>query len=253
MLHIAPTWEDKAFGVQLYLADCMDVLPTLGTVDAVVTDPPYSAHTHAMARTSKGRGHVTKLVPFKALSGEQFDEVVNECIGVSNGWVIMTCDYRNAARFYDHKRFVRLGAWVKPNPMPQISADRPGQGFETILCLHSGKTKKVWNRGGGAGVWIVPVQCCAEVPTQKPLKLVSSLISDFTQTRETVLDPFMGSGTTGIAAIQLNRQFIGIEREPKYFEIAVRRISEAIVNKQGGVLCAKHTPEQLNLFGAQHA
>ena len=211
----------------LYLGDCRDVLPTLGKVDAVVTDPPYAANTHAMAKTNKGAGHGRKLVTFEALSDEGFRDVCGMCIAVADGWSVMTCDYRHAAIMYDAPEFVRLGAWVKPNPMPQISADRPGQGFETILILHAGRRRKAWARGGGAGVWTVPVHCGAEVPTQKPLDLIVRLVADFTTPGELVADPFMGSGTTGVACATLGRSFIGIERNPAHFDIACRRIEEA--------------------------
>jgi len=122
---------------------------------------------------------------------------------------------------------VRLGAWVKPNPMPQISADRPGQGFEAVLILHSGGRKKAWNRGGGSGVWTFPVIGDAEVSTQKPLALAKALVSDFTNHGECVADPYMGSGTTGVACVQMGRKFIGVEQDPKRFDIACRRIEDA--------------------------
>lgn len=216
----------------LYLADCMDVLPTLERVDCVITDPPYSANTHKMAKTNRGAGHGVGLVTFAALTGEGFDSVVAACLGVTNGWFVATCDYKHAARFYDAHEFVRLGAWVKPNPMPQISADRPGQGFETVLIMHSGVKPKKWNRGGGAGIWTFPVHCDALVPTQKPIGLISSFVSDFTQIGETVLDPFLGSGTTGVAAIQLGRKFVGIEASEKHFEVACKRIEQAVAQGQ---------------------
>jgi site-specific DNA-methyltransferase (adenine-specific) len=111
--------------------------------------------------------------------------------------------------------------------MPQISADRPGQGFETVLILHAGKVAKAWNRGGGAGVWTFPVVNCADVPTQKPLALAQAFVADFTQQGDVVLDPFAGSGTTGVAALQLGRRFIGIELDPLHFDVACRRIAEA--------------------------
>ena len=212
---------------RLILGDCREVLPTLGAVDAVVTDPPYSTNTHKMAKTNKGAGHGVKLVTFGALTDEDFDAVVEQCLSVSRGWVVMTCDYTHAARFYAHPAFVRLGAWVKPNPMPQISGDRPGQGFETVLIMHGGKVAKAWSRGGGSGVWTVPVTNGAEVPTQKPLALISSFISDFTKPGETVLDPFMGSGTTGVACVLAGRRFIGCEALVGHFDIACRRIEEA--------------------------
>lgn len=219
----------------LYLGDCRDILPTLPKVDAVITDPPYSDNTHKMAKTNKGKGYGTKLVTFAALDDEAFLGVMEACLAASHGWVVATCDYRHAALLYPHKRFVRLGAWVKPNPMPQISGDRPGQGFEAVLVMHSGGRTKKWNRGGGAGVWTFPTEGGGtEVPTQKPIALASAFVSDFTAHGETVCDPFLGSGTTGIASVKAGRQFVGIEQDPKHFDIACRRIEDA--QRQGRLI-----------------
>jgi site-specific DNA-methyltransferase (adenine-specific) len=211
----------------LYLGDCLEILPALPKVDAIITDPPYSDNTHKMAKTNRGAGHGVSLVTFAALTGDGFDTVMTACLRASRGWVVATCDYKHAARYYEAPEFVRLGAWVKPNPMPQISADRPGQGFETVLILHSGETPKRWNRGGGSGVWQFPVHTSSEVPTQKPLGLASAFVSDFTQHGETVCDPFMGSGTTGVACLTLGRNFVGIEANVGHFDIACRRIEDA--------------------------
>ena len=161
----------------LYLGDCREILPTLPKVDAVITDPPYSDRTHKMAKTNRGKGHGTRLVTFAALTDNGFCEVMRACLAVAHGWVVATCDYRHAALFYTDQKFVRLGAWVKPNPMPQISGDRPGQGFETVLILHSGGRTKKWNRGGGSGVWTFPTECAGtEVPTQKPVALAAAFV-----------------------------------------------------------------------------
>lgn len=214
-------------GCELYLGDCMEIMPALEMVDVVVTDPPYAANTHKMAKTNKGAGHGRTLITFAALTDDQFDGAVRSCIGLSKGWVVMTCDYKHAARFYDAKEFVRLGAWVKPNPMPQISADRPGQGFETVLILHSGLTAKAWNRGGGSGVWTVPVTQGAEVATQKPMRLAQAFIDDFSNPGETIADPFMGSGTYGVACIKAGRRFVGIEVNETHFDIACARLRKA--------------------------
>lgn len=211
----------------LYLGDCREILPTMDRVDAVITDPPYSANTHKMAKTNRGAGHGTKLITFGSFDGDEFDAVMAACLAAADGWVVATCDYKHAARWYDSINFVRLGAWVKPNPMPQISADRPGQGFETVLILHSGVAKKAWTRGGGAAVWTFPVHTNSEVPTQKPLGLVQAFVSDFTFQGETVLDPFLGSGTTGVAALSMGRKFVGCEVSEKHFSIACRRIEDA--------------------------
>lgn len=218
----------------LYLGDCRDILPTLPKVDAVITDPPYADRTHKMAKTNRGKGHGTSLVDFAALSDEDFSACVQQWLAFARGWCVATCDYRHARLAFDLPEFVRLGAWVKPNPMPQISADRPGQGFETVLILHAGEVKKEWNRGGGSGVWTFPVIGDAEVSTQKPIGLVRAFVSDFTNYGHTVADPFMGSGTTGVAAVEQGRAFIGVERDPQRFDIACRRIEDA--QRQGRLI-----------------
>lgn len=219
----------------LYLGDCREILPTLPKVDAVITDPPYSANTHKQAKTNKGKGYGTQLVTFAALTDEGFCEVMRACLEVAHGWVVATCDYRHAALFYTDPKFVRLGAWVKPNPMPQISGDRPGQGFESVLILHSGGRTKKWNRGGGSGVWTFPTEGgSTEVPTQKPVALAAAFVSDFTAPGETIADPFMGSGTTGVAALAQGRNFIGCELDPGRFDIACRRIEGA--QRQGRLI-----------------
>jgi site-specific DNA-methyltransferase (adenine-specific) len=153
----------------------------------------------------------------------------------------MTCDYKHAALMYGAPEFIRLGAWVKSNPMPQISADRPGQGFETVLILHAGKRKKAWNRGGGSAIWQVPVINSAQIPTQKPLALLNAFMSDFTQPGETILDPFMGSATTGLAAIKAGCSFVGIESDPEHFEIACQRLRD--VYAQGNLFAPSTRPE----------
>jgi len=218
----------------LYKGDCRLVLPTLPKVDAVITDPPYSARTHKMAKTNKGKGHGSKLVTFAALTDEDFAACVQQWFAVASGWCVATCDYRHARLAFDLPQFVRLGAWVKPNPMPQISADRPGQGFETVLIMHAGEVKKAWNRGGGSGVWTFPVIDGAEVSTQKPISLLRAFVSDFTNYGQSIADPFMGSGTTGVAAVEQGRRFVGIEQDAERFNIACRRIEDA--QRQGRLL-----------------
>ena len=208
----------------LYLADCMEVLPTLPKVDAVITDPPYGARTHAGARTGADGGVV--LIDFACLPDEQFIPLCLQLVEKASRWVVMSCEWRHAAMLEGFGALVRLGVWVKPNGSPQFTGDRPGTGWEAIACLHR-EGKKRWNGGGHHAVWTFP-KTDGEHPTQKPLALVSKWVQQFTDHAETILDPFMGSGTTGVAAIQLGRKFIGIEREPKYFDIACERISRAV-------------------------
>jgi len=214
---------------KLFNADCIDALRDMAddSVDMVMTDPPYSSRTHKMAKTNKGKGHGNKLISFNALPDDTFVNLCIECLRISRGWVVMTCDHRHAPLMFDHESFIRIGAWVKTNPMPQISADRPGQGHEAVLILHSGKTKKRWNRGGGAAVWRHNVCDKSLVPTQKPLNLIVSILGDFAEKGDIILDPFFGSGTTGLACEKLGLNWIGIEREETHCAVAKQRLSQS--------------------------
>jgi site-specific DNA-methyltransferase (adenine-specific) len=134
---------------------------------------------------------------------------------------------------------VRLGVWIKPNAAPQFTGDRPGTGWEAVAVLHR-KGRKRWNDGGHHAVWTCPVQRGGH-PTQKPERLVSDWVKAFTNPGEMILDPFMGSGTTGVAAIKHGRGFTGIEIDPKYFDLACRRIDEALTFREAA---NDHAPAQ---------
>jgi DNA modification methylase len=101
-------------------------------------------------------------------------------------------------------------------------------GYESIVACHA-PGKSTWNGGGQHGVFIVNKggDERAGHPTQKPFALMEKLIRLFTDPGDLILDPFMGSGTTGVAAIRLGRRFLGWEKDPKYFAIAEKRISRA--------------------------
>ena len=230
----------------LYLGDCMDILPTLGKVDAVITDPPYSDKTHNNAKSNAGGSSGVKTIDFKAIDFEAIKSLLNQCGLLCDGWVIANMDWRHIAslEFEGHAYYelIRFGVWVKTNPMPQISADRPANGWDGIAYIYPKDKKKVWSGGGCHGNWIGPVIANGDHPTGKPIDMVSSWVMRFTNMRQTILDPFMGSGTTGVAAIQLGRKFIGIEREPKYFDIACKRIEQATAQ---GQLFQSELPKQI--------
>jgi len=206
----------------LFLGDCLEILPTLAA-DHVITDPPYDAKTHKGARYG-----------FRATSSEiAFDpidpaNITPPMLAASRGWVVAFCalemygDYKRAAG----DRWVRAGFWRRTNGVPQFSGDRPGQPGEGVAIMHAGG-KKQWNGNGRHGFWEHPIVCGGEHPTTKPVGLMSDLVSDFTNYGQTVIDPFMGSGTTGVSCMGLGRKFIGVEINPEYFEIACRRIEDA--------------------------
>ncbi len=128
-------------------------------------------------------------------------------------------------------RFVRLGATVRTHPRPQMSGDRPGPGFDPVVIHYAKGGKLRWSAGGKAAVWYAPPAHLEPGgglhPTQKSLRLIRDLVRDFTREGELVLDPFAGSGTTAIACAELQRNFIGYERDPIYHASAITRISMA--------------------------
>jgi len=209
----------------LYLADAFDIMPTLGEVDSIITDPPYDARTHANARSLRGR-RVVSTIDFDSFTEERFIEFCRNAVTQAKRWVVMSCAWRHAAELERAGvPLVRFGIWHKPNGAPQFTGDRPGVGWEAIAILHR-EGKKHWNGGGHHAVWVCNIEQ-GEHPTQKPLKLLLDWVAKFTDEGETVLDPFMGSGTTGVACIKLGRKFIGIEKRADYFELACRRIEAA--------------------------
>lgn len=214
----------------LYLGDCRDVLPTLEPVDCIITDPPYSEATHNGARTRVGKNGSADnaaSITFDSIAADDFIGFTEQFLAISKRWVVMTCDWRHCAELEARELpLVRFGVWTKPNGAPQFTGDRPAQGWEAVAILHRTDAAKVWNGGGSRAVWNIPTES-GDHPTQKPVRLLLDWVDKFSDPAGTILDPFMGSGTTGVAAVQMGRKFIGIEREPAYFDIACRRIEDA--------------------------
>lgn len=207
--------EHLAEGVTLYLGDCREILPTLGKVDAVVTDPPYGiAYSHGvgggkLARSTVFDHHpiVGDDKPFDPTPWLRFPTVVlfganhfADRLPPSSNWLIW--DKRDGVCSNDQADCEM--AW-------------------TSLKGPARLTRHLWN-----GMLKASEKGAPRVhPTQKPVDVMRWVIQQLPPC-ETILDPFMGSGTTGVAAVKLGRKFIGIEIEPKYFDIACRRISDAL-------------------------
>lgn len=242
-----PYYDDA--GVTIYHGDCLDVLPTLGPVDHVITDPPYEVEAHTKGRRVKrneGNAPLDKwawmdrngtpryeVLDFPAISEEDRRVCGAEFARVARRWVLVFCQ-AEAAHIWE-RELVAGGAtrrrwcvWTKPDGQPQFSGDRPGVGYETIVACHA-KGASRWNGGGAVGVFThvkSDGRGRAPHPTTKPEPLMRELVALFTDPGETILDPFMGSGTTLVAAKRLGRKAIGIEREEKYCEIAAKRLAQ---------------------------
>ncbi len=210
----------------VYHGDCLEILPTLGKVDAVVTDPPYSDATHDGARTGAIGGE--HLVDFSSISIDALRTTLGACAAITERWVVATMDWRHVAELAKEPpgglRFVRFGVWVKPNGAPQFTGDRPGPGWEAVAFMHRDGVKLEWNGGGRSSVFTVPKENTNH-PTGKPVRLLRDFCRLFANKGSTILDPFCGSGSTGVAALAEGMNFIGIEREAKYVDIARRRIA----------------------------
>jgi len=230
-----PDWTSPCGRVRLICGDCKEWLPDL-SVDHCITDPPYGAETHDGARTG-GDGSI-KLVHFDCLTTEEFLEATRLMVEAAQRWTVMTCEWRHAAKLEESKLpLIRLGVWIKPNGAPQFTGDRPATGWEAVAILHR-DGKKRWNGGGLPAVWTCNKEN-TEHPTGKPVRLLNTWLRQFTDEGETVLDPFMGSGTTGIACLRTGRRFVGIEISTAYYQIAKARIEMELAQ---GTLPLSDTP-----------
>lgn len=241
----APTWK-------LFEGDCLDPATGLASladksVDHVICDPPYEAEAHTLQRRTKEtfgsrvgggdtRGAAIKPVDFAPITQAERLSVAFESARISRRWTLVFCQAEAVGVWRDSlvvggASWRRACIWVKPDGQPQLTGDRPGMGYESIAAAHShGKSR--WNGGGRHGVYTVATKSDRDTertghPTQKPSLLMEKLIADFTDPGDTILDPFAGSGTTGVAAIRLGRNFIGWERDPKYAAIARKRLGAA--------------------------
>lgn len=234
----APYQRKEIIGnATLYLGDCRDILPTLPKVDAVITDPPYEAEAHtAMRRTNKSiRSGASDVIDFDAIDENTRHLIARHSAENCRGWALFFCQVEAASVWRDamvaaQAKYRRTMCWVKPDSSPQFNGQGPAQGYECISSSWCGDGASKWNAGGKRGVYVF--NCNSDRwgghPTEKPVPLMEAILDDFTNAGQTILDPIMGSGTTGVACMNLDRHFIGIEREPKYFDIACRRIEDAL-------------------------
>ncbi len=214
----------KIGNATLYLGDCMEILPTLPKVDAVITDPPYGINAARTRNSAK------------------------------DGWVDYGCDgwdlERPAKKVFDvilqssDVQVIWGGNYFAdylPVSQQWFSWDKGQDGFSLA------DFELAWSSQDKACRRINYPRSLAlkdgkQHPTQKPLAVMRWCIEQVKPNPRTILDPFMGSGTTGVAAIQLGRSFIGIEREERYFQIACDRISNAVAQ---GQLFAPEPPKQI--------
>lgn len=251
------SWREETIGsARLILGDCREVLPTLGAVDHIITDPPYEDELHnaiGRIRRNDGREMVDDL-GFNGVNTDR-DLFARLFVEASAGWAIVFCLAEGVRAWRDSLQ--AAGAkwdttcfWVKPDASPRFNGQGPARGAECFVTCWAGQGYRRWNAGGKRGVYTHNVNGPhrqGEHPTEKPISLLSEMVSDFTQPGQTVLDPFMGSGTTGVACARLGRRFVGIEQNERWFDLACRRIEDA--QRQADLFIAPpEQPKQLDIL-----
>lgn len=198
----------------LYLGDARDILPTLGKVDAVVTDPPYGIGEAAGKNASRTNMAVAKDYGDDSWDDEPITDDLIALVRAAGRWNIIF-----GGNYYACPPASCWLVWDKENGANDFADCELAW---TNIPKAVRRIKFMWNgmlRAGG--------EMRGDHPTQKPIGVMRWAINQLPEPSRTILDPFMGSGTTGVAAMHMHRQFIGIEREPKYFAIACKRIDDA--------------------------
>lgn len=219
----------------LILGDALEVLPTLGAVDHVISDPPYeelmqALHNGVKLRRNDG-GSDRRTLDFVSIKDIR-EPFLDQVRRINQGWLLAFCNVEGVWHWREAitkrgLKFKTTCIWHKPDATPKLNGQGPALAYECITTTWCGRGHARWNGGGRRGVF---PHCTNNSerhgghPTEKPAALMRELVSLFSNPDDAVLDPFMGSGTTGVACINLGRRFIGIEIEPKYFDIACRRI-----------------------------
>lgn len=219
--------------MDLYNNDCMKILPTLGnkSVDLVVTDIPYN-------EVNRKHGSLRKLDKGKAdIITFDLDMFVSELARVTKGSIYIFCGIEQVSDIrkilVQNKMSTRLCIWEKTNPSPMNGDKIWLSGIE--CCVFGRFPNATFNEHCKNTVFRYPCGRNKLHPTQKPLELIEKLVLASSNEGDTVLDPCMGSGTTGVACKKNNRKFIGIEMDGEFYSIASRRIEvrRSKLNKGG--------------------
>lgn len=222
-----PYYEEQ--GITIYHGDCREILPQLGSVDAIVTDPPYGVNLKAKRAKQRGGGVTVRMGHYSfgddaTYIAEVVLPVISLCRQNAN-CVVLTPGARNL--------------WLYP-PADDVgcffSAAGTGMGKWGFTCsqpiLYYGSDPYLregyGSRPNSLGQTWPNDSNAIDHPCAKPIRMIAWLVRRVSLEGESILDPFMGSGTTLVAAKNLNRHAIGIEIEERYCEIASKRLAQAV-------------------------
>lgn len=207
---------------RLIQGDCLAVLPLLSGVDAIITDPPYGIGADAGQQSRADKQHGKAVAPSKNYGFTAWDD--RPC----------SAEQIAAMRSVSEWQVIFGGNYFALPPSrcwliwDKLNGDNDYADCELAWTNLDKAVRRIQH------LWHGMIRKDREErfhPTQKPVGVMTWCIGHLPEDAETILDPFMGSGTTGVAAIKTGKQFIGVEREPKYFDIAVSRIRRAWQDK----------------------
>jgi site-specific DNA-methyltransferase (adenine-specific) len=221
--------------------DCLDVMATMPNkcVDHVITDPPYSEHTHSKqwigaTLTDAGKPRVKtahRELGFDPITAVEALGAASQFVRIAKRWGLIFSDLEGIELWRSTGLtvgldYVRTCIWDKVDSAPQFTGDRPAAAAEALICLHPAG-RKSWHGGGRRNVFRHEVNAergGKPHPSTKPTRLMLELVELFTDVGDLVLDAYCGSASTGIAAIRLGRRFVGIEKDPKWSAVARDRL-----------------------------
>lgn len=232
--------ETLAEGVEVYCGDCLEVLPTLDRPGLVLTDPPFSVSLAGVVHAKQaGKGKRN----FDFFAGDTDWEAMTDSVLLRAAAVAdleplsmyWWCGHRQfgplVSLFEGRGYSTRFNVWNKLAPAPAP----PGSGWPSAaeLCVYAHRSGRTFNGSPRSNVFLADSYRYGqpgkvEHPTQKPFGVIEPLIEVSSNRGDTVLDLYMGSGTTGVAAVKMGRLFTGIEIDPTYFDLACSRISAAL-------------------------
>ena len=215
-------------GITIYHADCREVLPTLEPVDLVLTDPPYNA-------INRATGGLRSLDKGTADSAEvDIPWLMGEFVRLSTNSLYVWCSEEQFTYWIEqakaHGLTIRKCVWWKTNPSP-MNGDKMWLSAAE-LCVYARHPLAYHAAFCKPPVWHGPTEFSEDHPTPKPIWLMHTLVEASCPEGGTVLDPFIGSGTTLRAAKDLGRKAIGIEIEERYCEIAAKRMAQEVLQFQ---------------------
>lgn len=232
----------------LYNEDCMSIFPNIEdkSIQCIITDLPFNIVTDYGKERAKYGGQLRKLDKGKAdILTFDLDEFLKEVARVSDGCIYLFCGYQQLSQifnyFHQHKDFmVRVCYWHKTNPSPANGQHMYLNSVEPMVFAKRRKTKfnarcchnwfefeqdeEYQEFIKHREVFELPTRKSKIHPTEKPVTLLQQMILDSTEEFDTVADFCGGSFSTGMAALELDRNFIGVELDTEYFELAKKRI-----------------------------